>query len=107
MNINSHVELCEETHMYRVRTRTLRPAFSIFMFCALHAWPFEGADIVNNTPRTKHVRFSWFSVGILRKYFSIFAIDTRWIYMKFAQKMYRLFVYEMCEYQDQGRIIVI
>ena len=34
MNINSHVELCDETHMYRVRTRTLRPAFSIFMFFA-------------------------------------------------------------------------
>ena len=68
---------------------------------------FHRTDLDNSVAPDETCVSPWLFRVILRNYFSIFAIDTRWIYMKFAQKMYRLFVYEMCEYQDQGRIIVI
>ena len=78
--------------------------FYVFARCTLD---LSKALILSTIRLRQTCAFFVMFCGILRNYFSIFAIDTRWIYMKFAQKMYRLFVYEMCEYQDQGRIIVI
>ena len=91
---------------YDTRTHA-DPASSNFYFYVYvrNTLDLDRADIVNNTPQTKHV-FLHVVLCHFEEIFLDFCVDIRRMFMKVAQKVYHVFIHNMCECQHQGRILV-
>ena len=75
-----------ETTKCLLRTCTLRPAFSIFMFLHVARLTFRRRWYSQQYASDETCVCSWLFCVILRKYFLIFMINTLGIFMKIVQK---------------------